>query len=173
MSNNISNSFFRLHIVANSNSELDQELKIKIRDKINEHLKSHIPNMISKEETIIYCKNNLELLTNLTNTIIKEEGFPYTAKIEIGNFYFPTKHYQNISLPEGYYDALKISLGNAEGENWWCSLFPPLCFVDMSSGILKDEDKSKIEDSLSCEELDIISKDTPSIKFKFKLLELF
>ena len=132
-----------------------------------------IPNMISKEETIIYCKNNLSLLTEIANQVIKNEGFNYKAKLDIGNYYFPTKHYQNISLPAGYYDALKINIGNAEGENWWCSLFPPLCFIDMSNGVLEEESKETLEDDLSSEELDLITKSSDQIKFKFKLLELF
>ena len=132
-----------------------------------------IPNMISKEETIIYCKNNLSLLTEIANQVIKNEGFNYKAKLDIGNYYFPTKHYQNISLPAGYYDALKIYIGNAEGENWWCSLFPPLCFIDMSNGVLEEESKETLEDDLSSEELDLITKNSDQINFKFKLLELF
>ena len=173
VSTNLSDSFFRLHIIANSNSDVDQKLKLKIRDKINEHLNMTIPNMISKEETIIYCKNNLSLLTEIANQVIKNEGFNYKAKLDIGNYYFPTKHYQNISLPAGYYDALKINIGNAEGENWWCSLFPPLCFIDMSNGVLEEESKENLEDDLSTEELDLITKNSDQIKFKFKLLELF
>lgn len=129
--------------------------------------------MISKNDTIIYCKENLDLLTEISNQVIKEEGFNYKANLEIGNFYFPTKHYHNISLPEGYYDALKINLGKAQGENWWCSLFPPLCFVDISSGVLEEDSKKLLDNNLSNEEIDIISGNSRNIKFKFKILELF
>ena len=105
---------------------------------------------------------------------IKEEGFSYSVKINIGNFEFPTKNYGDISLPAGYYDALRIEIGEAKGQNWWCVMFPPLCFVDISSGIVPDESKELMENNLSQEEFALISdKSNDEIKFKFKLLEFF
>ena len=83
-----------------------------------------------------------------------------------------TKYYGNISLPAGNYDALKINIGEAQGQNWWCSLFPPLCFIDISSGYLEDEDKEILEKNLSEEEFMLISSSSPDIKLKFKILEL-
>ena len=90
---------------------------------------------------------------------------------KFGNFEFPTKHYGDISLPSGFYDALRVEIGNAEGQNWWCVMFPPLCFVDITSGIVEEESKELLEDNLSEEEFALVSEDSsPQIKFKFKLL---
>ena len=94
--------------------------------------------------------------------------------MKFGNFSFPTKTYGDISLPSGYYDALRIKIGNADGKNWWCVMFPPLCFVDVSSGIVPDESKETMKKDLSAEEFSLISnEDDSKISFKFKLIELF
>ncbi len=95
--------------------------------------------------------------------------------LKFGNFSFPTKSYGDISLPSGFYDALRIKIGNASGQNWWCVMFPPLCFVDVSSGIVPDDSKEAIKKDLSDEEFSLISnnEDNSEISFKFKLIEFF
>ena len=126
----------------------------------------------TKEETIKVVSDNLEEIKKIAEDKIQELGFNYDVNLEIGNFNFPTKYYGNISLPAGNYDALKINIGEAQGQNWWCSLFPPLCFIDISSGYLEDEDKEILEKNLSEEEFMLISSSSPDIKLKFKILEL-
>ena len=96
----------------------------------------------------------------------------YPVKLEIGTFYFPTKNYANISLPAGYYDGLKIEIGEAQGQNWWCSLFPPLCFVDISSGVIDNESEDFLKENLSKDEFAIITNSSKEVKLKFKLVEL-
>lgn len=173
ISSDLSNNFFRLHILANSNSAEDQELKFKVRDKIIEYMNNH--NFTSKEDAIYYVENNLSELYKIAKNTINDNGYTYSINIEVGNFYFPTKTYGNLSLPAGFYDGIKIEIGNAEGQNWWCSLFPPLCFVDISSGIIEDDDLNKLENELSNEEFNLITEQNTSntdIKFKFKIVEL-
>ncbi len=169
----LAENFFRLHIIANSNSSIDQELKLKVRDSVLEYINEEIPNNLSKDEVILEVRNKLPDIKLIAESVIKSYDLNYNINLEINNFYFPTKHYYNLSLPAGYYDALKISIGNAQGENWWCSLFPPLCFIDMSSGKITEDSKNNLKSSLSNEEFEIINKSNPSIKLKFKLLELF
>lgn len=169
----LAENFFRLHIIANSNSPIDQELKLKVRDSVLEYINEEIPNNLSKDEVILEVQNKLADIKLIAESTIKSYGFNYDINLEINNFYFPTKNYYNLSLPAGYYDALKISIGNAQGENWWCSLFPPLCFIDMSSGKITEDSKNNLRSSLSNEEFEIINKSNPSIKLKFKFLELF
>ena len=107
------------------------------------------------------------------DTIISE-GYSYDVSVEIGNFDFPTKTYGDISFPAGYYDALRVKIGNAEGQNWWCVMFPPLCFIDSTTGVVSDESKETLQENLSSENYQIISDtDNSSITFKFKLIELF
>lgn len=173
ISQNISENFFRLHILANSNSEQDQALKLKVRDKIIEYMNTLSYSGLNKEDVIILTQNNINNFQEIAEKTISDEGYDYNVKIEIGNFYFPTKIYGNISLPAGNYDAIRISIGNAQGENWWCSLFPPLCFIDISSGIINDESENDLKTNLSNEEFAIITDDSKTIKLKFKLVELF
>ena len=102
-----------------------------------------------------------------------DNGYDYQINIEIGNFYFPTKNYGNISLPSGLYDALKIEIGEAKGENWWCSLFPPLCFTDISSGVIDESSSETLQENLDEEGYSIITDNSSNYKIKFKILELF
>ncbi len=170
VSTDLSNSFFRLHILANSDSDEDQELKLKVRNKIIEYMNKH--NFKSKQDAINYVQNNTNEFYKIAENTIKENGYNYSVKINIGNFYFPTKYYGNISLPAGYYDGIKIEIGEAKGQNWWCSLFPPLCFVDISSGIVDEEDLEDLENNLNDEEYKLITDSNNKIKFKFKIIEL-
>ncbi len=170
----LKNSVFRLHVVANSNSEEDQNLKYIVRDNLIEYMNTICENSSSKEETIQIVTEHLSDFEDIANDTIKDNGFSYQAKVELGTFEFPTKTYGDISFPSGYYDALKIELGNAQGQNWWCVLYPSLCFVDVTSGIVPDESKNELENNLNNEEYKLISDtDDVSIKFKFKLIEFF
>ena len=173
VSENLSNNFFRLHILANSNLEIDQNMKLKVRDGIIDYMESQNFSDKSKSDVIKFTQENLETLKGIAEEIIKSSGFNYPVSLEIGNFYFPTKVYGNLSLPAGNYDALRIKIGNAEGENWWCSLFPPLCFVDISSGVIDDSSKESLKENLSDEEFAIITHNDETIKLKFKILEIF
>ena len=174
VSNNIADSVFRLHVIANSDSKEDQDLKYKVRDAILEYMNSICKNDSSKEEVIEIANSHKEDFARIANQVIKENGFNYSVNIKIGNFDFPTKSYGDISFPAGNYDALRIEIGNASGQNWWCVMFPPLCFVDVTSGIVPDESKLIMQDNLTDEEYSIISKsDSPDIKFKFSLIEMF
>ena len=165
-------NIFRLHILANSNSEEDQSLKLAVRDSIISYMETINKTSTTKEETINNVNLNLEIIKQIAENKLQELGYNYEVSLEVGNFYFPTKYYGNISLPAGNYDALKINIGQAKGQNWWCSLFPPLCFIDISSGYVEDDDKEILENNLSKEEFLLISSSSPDIKLKFKLLEL-
>ena len=173
VSQNISSNFFRLHILANSDNIKDQELKLKVRDNILEYMNTLTYSGLSKSEVINLTYENLDTLQKIAENTIKNAGYSYPVSLEIGNFYFPTKEYGNISLPAGYYDGLKIKIGEAQGQNWWCSLFPPLCFVDISSGLIDESSENNLKDNLSTEEFAIITDDSEIIKFKFKLVEVF
>ena len=166
----IADNIFRLHVVANSDTDEDQNLKYLVRDNII----SYINNMksTSKEETIKVAKEHLSDLEKIALNTIHANGYNYSVKVEIGNFAFPSKTYGDIILPPGYYDALKIEIGEAKGQNWWCVMFPPLCFVDVSSGIVPDDSKRIMQENLSKEEYNLISQSSDDIKVKFKIVEV-
>lgn len=174
VSTDIANSVFRLHVIANSDSKEDQDLKYKVRDNLLNYMNSLCENCKSKQEAISIVETNKDTFEQIAIDTIKEQGYSYPVKINIGNFEFPTKNYGDISLPAGYYDALRIEIGEAKGQNWWCVMFPPLCFVDITSGVVPDESKELMESSLSEEEFALVSdKTNDEIQFKFKLLEFF
>lgn len=174
VSQDLENSVFRLHIIANSNSFEDQNLKYKVRDNIINFMNDLCKNSSSKEETIKIVSNHIDDFTQIANTTITDNGFDYKATVEVGNFEFPTKNYGDISFPAGYYDALKIKLGDSSGQNWWCVLYPSLCFVDISHGFVPLDSKLELEESLNPEEYELISNtEDMTINFKFKLVEFF
>ena len=173
VSTDISDTVFRLHIIANSDSSTDQELKYKIRDKVIEYMNSIPKKCKTKSEIISLSLKHIEDFKQIAKNVVKENGLDYDVTVSIGNFEFPTKVYGDISLPAGFYDALKIEIGKAQGKNWWCVMFPPLCFVDITTGIVPDDSKKLMQEELSTEEYCIISEKTPDVKFKFKLIELF
>ena len=174
VSEDISNSVFRLHVIANSDSIEDQNLKYKVRDAILEYMNEISTNCTSKQEVVNLANQNQNEFENIAKKVIQENGYDYEANIKIGNFEFPTKTYGDISLPAGYYDALRIEIGEAKGQNWWCVMFPPLCFVDVTSGVVPEESKEIMQDNLGEEEYSIISdQESSDIQFKFSLIEFF
>lgn len=172
VSKDLADNFFRLHILANSDSDEDQALKLKVRDNIISYMNTLSYSGLTKEEAIDLTNSHLVAFQEIAEKTIASEGYNYPIKLEIGNFYFPTKEYGNISLPAGYYDALKIEIGESKGKNWWCSLFPPLCFVDISAGVINEESEKYLKDNLSDDEFAMITDDSETVKFKFKIIEL-
>ena len=173
VSKDLSDSVFRLHILANSDSEEDQNLKLLVRDNVLSYMKEISSNVSSKEEVENLMDENLDNFYSIARQTILDNGYNYDVKLEIGNFDFPTKVYGDIALPAGSYDALRIEIGEAKGANWWCVMFPTLCFVDVSSGSLDDDSKDVLESSLNDEEFELISEDNYSFSLKFKIVEFF
>lgn len=173
VSSDIAESVFRLHVIANSDSQEDQNLKYVVRDNLLSYMNEICKNTTNKEEAIKIAKQHENDFKQIALQTIREQGFSYDVNVRIGNFEFPTKHYGDISLPAGFYDALRVEIGKAKGQNWWCVMFPPLCFVDVSSGIVPEESKELMQDNLNEEEFALVSDHNPEIQFKFKLLEFF
>lgn len=168
----IANNIFRLHVIANSDTDVDQNLKYIVRDNVLEFVNTLSNEVDSKEDIIKIVTKNLSKIQEIAQQTVFDNGFNYNVNVEVGNFAFPTKKYGDITLPPGYYDALRIEIGEAKGQNWWCVMFPPLCFVDITSGIVPDESKEFIKENLSEEEYSLISENSNNIKIKFKLVEV-
>ena len=178
ISSNLSDSVFRLHIIANSDSSADQELKLKVRDNIINYMNTLTSSSSDKKDVISMVNNHLDSFKEIALNTIKGNGYNYDVNIEIGNFHFPTKSYGDISFPAGNYNALKIEIGDAIGQNWWCVLFPPLCFVNSSTGVVPDDSKNTLKENINSESYEIISEgnksnNTSDIKIKFKIIEFF
>ena len=175
VSSNIESSVFRLHVIANSDSKEDQDLKYIVRDNILTYINEISKNASTKEEVIEIARNNIDTIKQIAQETVYENGYNYSVNIKIGNFAFPTKQYGDISLPAGFYDALRVEIGSASGHNWWCVMFPPLCFVDVSSGVVPEESKEVLQENLSYEEYNLLSENqnNSDMNFKFKIVELF
>ena len=121
--------YLRLHIRANSNSEIDQNIKYEIKDELVEFLTPYFCNVTSKNEAIEIVNNLKEKMSEICVDVLRKNGFNYSANVKINNEYFPTRTYSNTTLESGYYDAVIVELGEAVGDNWWCVMYPPLCFI--------------------------------------------
>lgn len=168
----ITSSVVRLHILANSDSDEDQQLKIKVRDDIIAYLEPLLETAENAEKTKEIIANNIEEIEKEAKKSIKKHGYAYSVTAVLGKSEFPQKSYDGATFPAGKYDALKIIIGEGNGQNWWCVLYPQLCFSYSENGELPPTSKTKLKNVLTDDEYNIItSKD--EIKFKLKIVEMF
>ncbi len=129
--NNVTNhDYLRIHIRANSNSMEDQNIKYLVKDKVVEYLTPLIATSKNKEEMESVINLNLENIEEVANSVLKANGFEYKSNAYLNNEFFPTKTYGDVTLNADYYDAIIVELGESAGNNWWCVVYPPLCFVN-------------------------------------------
>ncbi len=151
---------FRFHVLANSDSEKDQALKMKVKEEVLSFMKRELPDAKSAEETKAWAKENLGKIEELTETVVRNEGFGYTAHAEVAMCDFPDKTYGDVTFPAGRYEALRIEIGAGGGHNWWCVLYPNLCFLDAVHAVVPDEGKEELKDVLTDEEYDLVTMGT-------------
>lgn len=157
MSENISTKVFRLHILANSNEDYDQELKMKVRNKVLEATEDLYANCNSVEEAKQITIKNISLIENTAQKVVAFYGYDYDVDVEVCEEYFNTRYYEGFTMPAGLYSCLKINIGEAKGKNWWCVMFPSVCV----SGCTEDFEKS-----LTQEEIELICSKNYIIRFK-------
>lgn len=161
----LSTKVLRLHILANSNSRADQELKIKVRDKIIEKSGDFLDSAANKVSAQNLTVQNLENIKKIAREEVKYQGFDYDVNAEVTNMYFPTRKYDSTIFPAGRYDALRILIGDGAGENWWCVIFPQMCLGSAKKAATNDI-------LLSNSEQKIISSGE-KYEIKFKVVEWF
>lgn len=173
----LADNLIRLHVIANSDSPQDQALKRDVRDIILGYLKEQLNASKDIEQTKYIIDKNKDQLGVLAKDEITRQGKNYDVKVTLGSYPFPTKSYGDVTLPAGNYQALRVVIGKGEGANWWCVLFPPLCFVDVTHGTIPDSVKEDLKNALTDEEYSIVTsadgEDEIPIKIKFKVVELF
>lgn len=170
----LSKSLVRLHIIANSDFKCDQELKIAVRDRLLCDFGEIFSECESAEKALLLADSNLDLIRAAAEDEIRRHGFALSVSAETGAFPFPTKVYGDIRLPAGRYNAVQVKIGNAEGQNWWCVMYPPLCFTDGIAHI-SDNSRRKLKNSLSNSEYKLIteaSSENIPVKLRFKIVEL-
>lgn len=157
----------RLHVLANSDSEADQALKLMVRDAILERSEQLLEKADNRKDAEGLLRGQLLELEDLAARTIREAGYDYPVAIELTETVFPTRKYESFSLPAGEYLALRVLIGDAAGQNWWCVVFPPLCTV-----VASDLPKVAGEAGFTAKEVELITTDSPTYVIQFKLLEL-
>lgn len=161
----IRNACLRLHVIANSNSQEDQALKLKVRDAVLESGTEIFGKSATKEDAEKIIEDNISALENAAEKTVAENGYDYNIKIEVGKSYFPTKTYDNFTLPAGQYDAVRVIIGSGSGKNWWCVMFPTLCLPCAKESV-------KPEDILNSDELKLVTSN-PKYEIRFWLVEKY
>lgn len=174
----------RLRILANSNSDEDQQLKRKIRDEVNKEITQWVAELTSVEAARQLIQSRLPDIEAIVEDTLEKENREQTYSVNFDNVSFPTKLYGNFIYPAGEYEAILISLGEAKGANWWCVLFPPLCFLDFSNGeAVKAEEQEETETRQTNDEdktteklvslLEDEEEEKEEVEVKFFLVEWF
>lgn len=159
---NIAKNIIRLHVIANSDSDADQQLKLAVRDEIISSLQSALQkaDSITQAKEIILSQQSK--ICSSAKKVLAANNSHETVQVTLESRYFPVKQYGDLTFPAGMYQALCVEIGNAEGRNWWCVLFPSLCFVDETTATVPEESKNKLKENLSEEEYDALASPKPS-----------
>ena len=162
----------RLHVLANSDSEADQALKLKVRDRVVELVSPAVENCRSQTEAIAAIGGIMDSLEGAAEEVVAEEGYDYDVSILMGEEYYPTRTYESCAFPEGEYVSLRVCIGDADGQNWWCCLFPPLCLSAASDEADEDNEEAFISVGLTGDQYKVITEsDKPKYRVRFKILE--
>ena len=144
-STDLVDSMIRLHVIANSNSTADQTLKYQVRDAIINELQQDLANAADPQEAEQRICAEKDYIMNTAEQVIRSHGFSYPVSVSLEDRYFPTKQYGDLTFPPGTYRALCVEIGKSEGRNWWCVLFPCLCFVDETTAVVPENSKQKLK----------------------------
>ena len=159
----------RLHVIANSDSEEDQNLKLAVRDAVLKKTQDLFKNCKTKAEAEKSVAQNLTLIEETARNTVVSKGYDYDVSVEIGEEEYPTKNYEGCCFPAGKYMSLRIKIGEAVGQNWWCVLFPPLCL-----GAASKSEQTFAQVGLSQDQYNMITQtEKPQYKIRFKILEAF
>lgn len=167
----IAEDIIRFHVIANSDSKEDQELKIKVKEILVAELSPYLKDAISVTDARDILIDMLPTIQKTAQEVIRENGFQYTVNVSLEPYNFPLKVYGDYTFPPGTYEALRVTIGEAQGKNWWCVMFPPLCFVDETYSIVDEESEEQLKYLLTEEEFDSLREQKAPVKIKFKLWE--
>ena len=172
LADRIAPSILRFHILANSDSKTDQAVKLEVRSFLLDYIRDHLPESAdSKNEVSGWLFKNKTSLETAASRFLAEKQMPYSAALSLERTWFPTRVYDDLVIPCGTYDAARLILGKGKGHNWWCVLYPSLCFLDESHGIVSEEKKEDLREVLTEEEFLTILNDPEKrdqVKIGFK-----
>ncbi|MCI8874955.1 MAG: stage II sporulation protein R [Lachnospiraceae bacterium] len=164
----ISQDILRFHVLANSDSQADQSVKLKVRDEIGRYMKGNMGQVENLKECIKETEEKLPEITRIAEEVLKREGFSYPASARVGTVDFPEKQYGSYTFPGGSYKALQITLGEGEGHNWWCVMYPNMCFAGSVYEVVEEDAKRELKAVLTPEEYEeLMAESQISVKFKY------
>ena len=168
-SETLKDKLIRFHVIANSDSDEDQKLKLKVRDEVIKYISPILKKSKSVDESRGILRNETNNIIKIAEKCIKNNGYEYKVETTLGMTNFPVKNYGNITLPQGEYEAYRIVIGEGKGENWWCVMFPPLCFIDVTKGqVSLDETEKEMKRVLNEDEMQAINNKNLDEKSKIK-----
>lgn len=172
VTDSLSQEVIRFHVVANSDLMDDQLLKQKVRDEVIEFIEPLIKECESVDDTRYILKGSLPIIKQISEEVIRDWGRDYEVYVALDKANFPSKSYGDIVLPAGEYEACRIIIGEGKGENWWCVMYPPLCYLDVATGVVPLEGKEQLETELNEEQYQFITRQNEDkYEIKFKLVE--
>ena len=163
MQEDLAKEVFRFHVLANSDSDEDQALKMQVKEAVIAYMQEEIPESDCVETTKEWARSHLDAIVNLAKAVIREEGYDYPVMAEVTTCDFPDKTYGDITFPSGRYEALRIEIGEANGRNWWCVLYPNLCFIDAVHAVVPEEGKKDLKKVLQEDTYEMV---TATSRFK-------
>lgn len=164
----IANEIIRFHVIANSDSKEDQDLKLLVKNEVVKEVQQKLENVENIEEARKILSYELSALEEIASSVIQKNGYSYSAKASLLKREFPVKMYGDLVFPAGEYEAVQIKLGNAEGKNWWCVMFPTLCFLDGTYAVVPEESKEELKQCLTQEEYQVLEKEKSKYKISFR-----
>ena len=150
----------RFHVLANSDSDADQELKLSVRDRVLDYMAQSMPESEDAAGARNWVRANIDEIEKISRDVVAGAGADYPVSAAVTLCWFPEKSYGDVTFPEGNYEALRIEIGAAKGHNWWCVLYPSLCFMDTTNAVVPREGKEKLKNVLTEEEYSRITADT-------------
>ena len=165
MQKSIAGKILRFHVLANSDSEADQNVKKQVRDAVGAYIEPYLLECENIEETRATVNDHMDEIIAVSKETLAANGFTYGASAELTHTDFPEKTYGDYTFPEGNYEALEITLGDGAGHNWWCVLYPSLCFTNATCAVVDEDGKKELKEALSAEEYEMV---TAASEFKIK-----
>ena len=182
MAARIAPEILRFHVLANSDSDEDQQLKLRVRTLLLDSIYEKLGENASLDDTKEYVLANKDSLEQEAEDYMKAEGYDYPAHMEVTECYFPSKTYGDMVFPCGTYDAVRITIGSGKGHNWWCVLYPSLCYTDAIHAVVPDSSKKTLSSLLAEDDYDALlspldrtkqPQQKPEVRVRFRLMDLF
>ena len=156
----LADEVLRFHVLANSDSEADQEQKLAVRDAVLDYLEAEMPQDLDEPDTEMWVREHIDQIREVGSRAAAGAGESYPVSAAVTTCWFPDKTYGDLTFPAGNYQALRIEIGAAEGHNWWCVLYPSLCFMDSANAVMAEDGRQKLKNVLTEEEYSRITADT-------------